>query len=79
MPIQLKQDILAMCHGQQTTLAAVGQLDAQLGALFGEAVLSLLKQTGIPAQYITARQCGINLKGIRGFRYNWAITTVSLR
>lgn len=30
MPIQLKQDILAMCQGQQTTLAAIGQLDAQL-------------------------------------------------
>lgn len=57
MPIQLKQDILAMCQGQQTTLAAIGQLDAQLGTLFGEAVLGLLKQTGIPAQHITAIGC----------------------
>ncbi|HBL7238707.1 TPA: anhydro-N-acetylmuramic acid kinase [Serratia liquefaciens] len=57
MPIQLKQDILGMCQGQQTTLAAVGRLDAQLGTLFGEAVLGLLKQTGVSAQDITAIGC----------------------
>ena len=43
--------------GQQTTLAAVGRLDAQLGTLFGEAVLGLLKQTGIDAEQITAIGC----------------------
>ncbi|NXZ87172.1 anhydro-N-acetylmuramic acid kinase [Serratia fonticola] len=57
MPIQLKKDILGMCQGQQTTLSAVGRLDAQLGTLFGEAVLGLLKQTGIPAHEITAIGC----------------------
>ena len=46
-----------MCQGQQTTLAAVGRLDAQLGTLFGEAVLGLLKQTGIDAEQITAIGC----------------------
>lgn len=46
-----------MCQGQQTTLAAVGRLDAQLGTLFGEAVLGLLKQTGIDADHITAIGC----------------------
>lgn len=57
MPSQLKTDILAMCQGQQTTLAAVGRLDAQLGTLFGEAVLGLLKQIGMPPQHITAIGC----------------------
>ncbi|VTR58608.1 Anhydro-N-acetylmuramic acid kinase [Serratia fonticola] len=57
MPIQLKKEILGMCQGQQTTLSAVGRLDAQLGTLFGEAVLGLLKQTGIPAHEITAIGC----------------------
>lgn len=46
-----------MCQGQQTTLSAVGRLDAQLGTLFGEAVQGLLKQTGIPAHEITAIGC----------------------
>lgn len=57
MPIALKKEILGMCQGQQTTLAAVGRLDAQLGTLFGEAVLGLLKQTGIDADHITAIGC----------------------
>ncbi|KEY58013.1 anhydro-N-acetylmuramic acid kinase [Serratia sp. DD3] len=57
MPMQLKQDILGMCQGQKTTLSAVGRLDAQLGILFGEAVLGLLKQTDIKADEITAIGC----------------------
>lgn len=57
MPIQLKHEILGMCQGQQTTLSAVGRLDTQLGILFAEAVLGLLKQTGIPAHEITAIGC----------------------
>lgn len=57
MPMSLKQDILGMCQGQQTTLSAVGRLDAQLGNLFGEAVLGLLKQADIPAHEITAIGC----------------------
>ncbi|PVZ78503.1 anhydro-N-acetylmuramic acid kinase [Serratia sp. S1B] len=57
MPMQLKQDILGMCQGQKTTLSAVGRVDAQLGTLFGEAVLGLLKQTDIQAHEITAIGC----------------------
>ena len=56
MPMALKKRFWA-CAGQQTTLAAVGRLDAQLGTLFGEAVLGLLKQTGIDAEQITAIGC----------------------
>lgn len=57
MPIELKKDILGMCQGQQTTLSAVGRLDAQLGTLFGEAVLGLLKQTQVMPHEITAIGC----------------------
>lgn len=56
MPMALKKRFWA-CAGQRTTLAAVGRLDAQLGTLFGEAVLGLLKQTGIDAEQITAIGC----------------------
>ncbi|TQI80406.1 anhydro-N-acetylmuramic acid kinase [Serratia fonticola] len=57
MPIPLKKAILGMCQGQQTTLSAVGRLDAQLGTLFGEAVLGLLKKAGVPAHEVTAIGC----------------------
>ncbi|MFI8416419.1 anhydro-N-acetylmuramic acid kinase [Serratia sp. NPDC078593] len=57
MPIQLKKDILGMCQGQATTLSAIGRLDVQLGTLFGEAVMGLLRQTGVPASEITAIGC----------------------
>ncbi|WP_411705000.1 anhydro-N-acetylmuramic acid kinase [Edaphovirga cremea] len=54
IPIELKQAILGMCQGQQTTLSAVGQLDTRLGILFAEAVQELLKKCGLHAQDITA-------------------------
>ncbi|ANI29357.1 anhydro-N-acetylmuramic acid kinase [Yersinia entomophaga] len=57
IPLQLKKDILAMCQGQETTLSAVGRLDAQLGTLFAEAVLALMKKTGVSPQDITAIGC----------------------
>ncbi|WP_127956773.1 anhydro-N-acetylmuramic acid kinase [Serratia microhaemolytica] len=57
MPIELKSAILAVCQGQQTTLSALGKLDAQLGELFAEAVLALLKQSAVSAQEITAIGC----------------------
>ncbi|GAA3892172.1 MULTISPECIES: anhydro-N-acetylmuramic acid kinase [Gibbsiella] len=57
IPIALKKAILGMCQGQPTTLSAVGHLDAQLGNLFGEAVLGLLRQTGVPAHEVTAIGC----------------------
>ncbi|AJI93782.1 hypothetical protein BD65_427 [Yersinia ruckeri] len=57
IPLQLKKDILGMCQGQTTTLSAVGKLDAQLGMLFAEAVLGLMKKTGISAEDVTAIGC----------------------
>ncbi|QNK30577.1 anhydro-N-acetylmuramic acid kinase [Serratia sp. JUb9] len=57
LPIALKHEILGMCQGQPITVSAVGQLDARLGTLFGEAVLGLLEQTGVPAHEITAIGC----------------------
>lgn len=57
IPIPLKKDILGMCQGQSTTLSAVGKLDAQLGILFAEAVLTLLANEGLMAQDITAIGC----------------------
>jgi len=57
IPLAIKQRILGMCQGQQTTLADVGLLDAELGILFADAVLGLLKQTGLSRDCITAIGC----------------------
>lgn len=46
-----------MCQGQAVTLSALGQLDTRLGILFAEAVLTLLKETELRAQDITAIGC----------------------
>lgn len=57
IPLEIKNSILAVCQGQQTTLSAVGELDARLGLLFADAVLELLKRTGMTPRDITAIGC----------------------
>nr|WP_238485093.1 anhydro-N-acetylmuramic acid kinase [Rahnella rivi] len=57
IPIALKNAVLGMCQGQQVTLQQVGELDTQLGILFGEAVLGLLKSAGISPEEVTAIGC----------------------
>lgn len=57
IPQAIKEAILGMCQGQAVTLAQVGELDAQLGILFAEAVLGLLAQSGVAAEEVTAIGC----------------------
>ncbi|UVO06665.1 anhydro-N-acetylmuramic acid kinase [Pectobacterium polonicum] len=57
IPQDIKMAILGMCQGQAVTLSALGQLDTRLGILFAEAVLTLLKETALGAQDITAIGC----------------------
>ncbi|AUH00517.1 anhydro-N-acetylmuramic acid kinase [Pectobacteriaceae bacterium CE70] len=57
IPQSIRLAILSMCQGQPVTLSALGHLDTQLGILFAEAVLALLKQSGISASDITAIGC----------------------
>lgn len=57
IPQDIKMAILGMCQGQAVTLSALGQLDTRLGILFAEAVLTLLKETELRAQDITAIGC----------------------
>ncbi len=56
-PHELKQKILSVCQGQQTTLSAVGRLDYELGSLFAEAVQGLLIKTGLTTSDIIAVGC----------------------
>ncbi|RLM21254.1 anhydro-N-acetylmuramic acid kinase [Brenneria alni] len=57
IPQHIKKAVLGMCQGQKVTLSALGQLDTRMGILFAEAVLALLKETGLGAQDITAIGC----------------------
>ncbi|MFE8150010.1 anhydro-N-acetylmuramic acid kinase [Brenneria goodwinii] len=57
IPQEIKQAVLGMCQGQRVTLSALGHLDTQLGILFAEAVLALLKETRLKAHDITAIGC----------------------
>ena len=57
IPIHVKQAILDICQGQQLTLSQFGQLDAQLGYLFAEAVNALLAQEKLKPQDIIAIGC----------------------
>ncbi|MBC8943861.1 anhydro-N-acetylmuramic acid kinase [Xenorhabdus indica] len=56
-PQELKQKLLSICQGQQTTLSIVGQLDYELGTLFAESVKGLLDKAGLTANDITAIGC----------------------
>ncbi len=50
-PEELKQKVLSVCHGQNTDLQSIGELDHQLGHLFADAVEQLLgKSTTQPDQ-----------------------------
>ncbi|WP_275556403.1 anhydro-N-acetylmuramic acid kinase [Mixta sp. Marseille-Q2659] len=57
VPQPLRQALLAINQGQSLTLSQLGQLDTQLGRLFAEAVLTLLKQQNLSADDITAIGC----------------------
>ncbi|QPR27227.1 anhydro-N-acetylmuramic acid kinase [Edwardsiella hoshinae] len=57
MPAAVKAAILAMCQGQATTLAAVGELDRALGTLYAEAVNQLLAQQRLAPEEIMAIGC----------------------
>lgn len=54
MPITIKQDLLNICLGQQTSLEKIGQLDHQLGHLYAQAVEELLASSGYQPDQITA-------------------------
>ncbi|MGL4270471.1 MAG: anhydro-N-acetylmuramic acid kinase [Plesiomonas sp.] len=54
MPADLKQAVLDVCHGQSTSLVAIGQLDQRLGVFFAHAVNALRVKSGTPASEISA-------------------------
>ncbi|AOM40291.1 anhydro-N-acetylmuramic acid kinase [Xenorhabdus hominickii] len=56
-PQEIKQELLSICQGQQTTLSIVGRLDYELGTLFAESVQGLLDKAGLTANDITAIGC----------------------
>ncbi|MBI6550338.1 anhydro-N-acetylmuramic acid kinase [Xenorhabdus lircayensis] len=56
-PQELKQKLLSICQGQQTTLSMVGRFDYELGTLFAEAVQGLLDKAELTASDITAIGC----------------------
>ena len=57
IPQEIKQAILNICQGQQLTLSQLGQLDTQLGRLFGDAVLALMNQEDLRPQDVVAIGC----------------------
>lgn len=57
MPLDLKQSILSVCQGQQTTLKQLGELDMRLGLLFAESVLSMTEKYQIKTEDILAIGC----------------------
>ncbi|WED22411.1 anhydro-N-acetylmuramic acid kinase [Vibrio sp. JC009] len=50
----LKQELLTVCLGQETTLRQVGRLDHHLGHLFADAVIGLLNKSPYKAEDIVA-------------------------
>lgn len=57
IPVAIKEDILAICQGQQLTLSQLGQLDTRLGRLFADAVLALMRQENLQASEVIAIGC----------------------
>lgn len=57
IPLEIKQEILAICQGQMLTLSQLGQLDARLGILFADAVRNLMVQENLAAEDIMAIGC----------------------
>lgn len=56
-PLSLKQSVLAICHGQPTTLSAIGLIDHQLGELYSAAVNALVASSGYSPAAINAIGC----------------------
>lgn len=56
-PSALKQQVLAICQGQSLTLSQLGRLDTQLGRLFTDAVVALMRQQSLDASDIVAIGC----------------------
>ena len=54
---ETKQEILNLCHSHQISLAYLAQLDARLGALFGNTALELIKQCNLPHGTIKGIGC----------------------
>lgn len=54
IPDELRQQILNICTGQNTTLPEIGLIDHKLGELYAAAVNELLKQTQVLPKQITA-------------------------
>lgn len=54
IPQDLRQRVLAICTGQTTTLPEIGAIDHELGKLYADAVLQILKQANLAAQDIKA-------------------------
>jgi len=54
IPEDLRQQVLAICTGQNTTLPEVGLIDHKLGKLFSAAVLELLSHAELLPEQITA-------------------------
>lgn len=57
IPVAIKEEILAICQGQQLTLSQLGRLDTRLGRLFADAVLALMRQENLQASEIIAIGC----------------------
>jgi len=54
IPQKLRQQVLAICTGQNTTLPELGAIDHQLGKLYAAAANKLLSIHGIPPEQIRA-------------------------
>ncbi len=57
VPLQIKQDILAICQGQPLTLSQFGRLDTRLGRLFADAVQGLMTQEKLHPRDVVAIGC----------------------
>ncbi len=53
-PAALRQRLRQHCFAAEVKTSALGQLDAELGELFGRCALALLKETGISPQQVRA-------------------------
>ncbi|WP_261816701.1 anhydro-N-acetylmuramic acid kinase [Vibrio gallicus] len=57
IPWELKQKTLAVCQGQATTLAEIGELNQRFARLYSEATIAFLTQHSIERESITAIGC----------------------
>ena len=57
IPLDLKQEILAICQGQSLTLSQLGQLDTRLGRLFAQAVAGLMQREKLSCEDVVAIGC----------------------